>query len=326
MLKFASAEWLGMARHWFPWAVLALLLAILVLQVNGKLNELAYLELAVEDALAAPDDEPPTPFEQFASQGDRWQLDSLRQSLRYPAFIGAVARLSTGVGWFLVILFTAVMAGEDFSRRTLHSILTRGVGRTSFLLTRCLTLWLATGVGVAAVAVLAAAGGLYVHTRVTDLPASLEGLGEALLFVLRAWLTCLPFVAATLFWVVLARQAGPALGVGLGIHFIELFAGMFVPYLEASCLLSGGPVPSIVRWPANVLGVMLGYNADVVLHWGPPGVTTQGFLNAMIEAGAGELILATDPWRAALLLTGYTLLPLALAARVLHRRDVAYSA
>lgn len=323
MLRFGSAEWLRIGRYWFSWAVLVLLIVIVVLQVNGKLDELAELEAEVEAALSASGGEPLTPFQQLEMEGNCRQVARTREELRYPAFIGYAARLSTGFGWFAVILFTAVMAGEDFTCRMLRSILVRGVGRTRFLLTRCFVLWLATGVGVAAIIVLAAGGGLYVHGQVTDAPVSLEGLGDALLFVLRAWLTCLPFVAATLFWVVLARHAGPALGVVLGLHFIETFVGAFLPAVEATYAATGADVPLVLRWLGDMLGVTLGYNADVVLHWGPPEGIAQGLVEAL--GGASEQALVpTDPWRGVVFLAAYTLLSLGLAVWIFHRRDVTY--
>ncbi|MDY7080439.1 MAG: ABC transporter permease subunit [Chloroflexota bacterium] len=324
MFNLASAEWLRMRKYWLPWALLVLLLAVLALQVNGKLDELPQLEANVETALAASDSGSPlTPFERFALESDHLEATRLRHDLHYPVFVGYAARLSTGFGWFAVILLTAVMAGEDFARRTLRAFLVRGVGRTRFLLTRCLVLWLVTGVGVVIVIVLAAAGGPYVHGQITDDPISLAGLSDALLFALRAWLTCLPFVAATLFWVVLAQHAGPALGVGIGLHFIELLVGTMLPGMVAIFALTGTDVPWFVRWQGKLLGVMLGYNANVVLHWGPPGGETRDMVQALTDSG-GPVIVPTDPWRGVIFLIGYTLLSLGLAAWIFYRRDVTY--
>jgi len=323
MLRLTSAEWLKIRKYWLSWALLVLLIVSLVLQVNGKLDRLPRLEAEVEAILSASGGEPLAPFERLDVESNRLEAALLRRNLRYPVFIGYVVRLSTGFGWFSVILFTAVMVGEDFTRRTLQDFLVRGVGRTHFLLTRCFMLWLATGVGVAVITALSAGGGLYVHGQITDAPISLEGLGDALLSVLRAWLTCLPFVAATLFWAVLARHAGPAMGVGLGLHSIEIGVGAIVPIMEATYTAAGMDVPLIFRWLGSVLGTMLGYNADVVLHWGLPEGIAHGLAGAMLDAS--ELtIVSTDPWRGAAFLAGYTLLSLGLAVWVLRRRDVTY--
>ena len=321
MLRLASAEWLRIRKYWLPWVLLVLQIVILVLQVNAKLNRLE--ELEAELAELPPMDEL-TPFEQFMLERDRLEASMLRDDLRYPAFIGYAARLSTGFGWFLVILLEAVMVGEDFSRRTLRSILSRGVGRTSYLLTRCLALWLAMGVGVLVVTVLATVSGPFVHSQVTEDPISLEGLGESLLYILRSWLTCLPFIVATLFWAVLARQAGPAMGVGIGLHAWEFLNGFALPVM-ADAVASGAEVPLVFRWQIRLWSVTLGYSADVFLNWGSP------FMKSVFAASTppslepvGGTLLPTTPWRAVAFLAGYTALFLGWAMWILRRRDVTY--
>jgi ABC-type transport system involved in multi-copper enzyme maturation permease subunit len=318
MLKFAAAEWFRIKRYWLTWVLLGLWIVVLALQVNGKLNELARLETEAETGISEGGAEL-TPMQ---IEGNRFTIAQLLKDLRYPAFIGYAARLSTGFGWFLVILFTAVAGGEDF-RRMLRSLLAQGVGRSDYVLARCLTLWLATGVGIAIVVVLAAVGGLYVHHQVTDDAISLEGLDEPLLVAVRAWLACLPFVIATFFWVVLARQAGPAMGVGIGLHAFEFLTGLVMP-IFAIAFARGVQVPPIFLWEARLLSVTLGYNADIFLNWGSP------FMNAILASGVmglgldGGTLLPTAPWRAVAFLAGYTVLFLAWAMWILHRRDVTY--
>ncbi len=318
MHKLVAAEWLRMGRHWLSWTLLALLIVILVFQVNGKLNQLAQLEREVETGLARND----APLTSAQIEGNRYEIVLLQHDLRYPAFIGYAARLATGFGWFFVILFAAVAVGEDFSRRTLRALLARGVGRAQYVLARTLTLWLATGVAVAAITLLTAVGGLYTHTQATGDPVSLEGLGEALLYPLRAWLTCLPFVAIVVFWVVVARQAGPALGVGLSLHFLEYFMGLALPLFLISG--PGVEIPWFFRVEGKILAVTPGYNASVFLYWGPPVSILPQLVDAM-RAGGATFTIPTDPWRAIAFLVGYTVMSLCLAMWVLRRRDITYA-
>ena len=325
MGRLLSAEWFRLGRHWLTWVLLALWIVILGLQVNGKLNRLEELEAE----LAEP---PPTgesaPFERMTLEGNRLEAGMLRNDLRYPAFIGHVARLATGFGWFILIVFTAVMGGEDFTRRTLRGILTRGVGRGRYLMARCLAVWLAAGVAVLAVALLAAAGGPFVHAQVTDEPIAMEGLGDALLVAGRAWLACLPFIIATLFWTVLARQAGPAMGVGIGLYFFEFLNGFVLPIVALALAgAGGGEVPLIWRLQLRVLGATVGYNADVFLNWGSP-FQRVSIMEALGSASTmelgGETLLPTTPWRAMAFLAGYAVLFFGLALWILRRRDVTY--
>ena len=298
MHRLVAAEWLRMGRHWLSWALLVLLIAILALQVNGKLNQLAQLEREVEAGLTR-DDTPLTPAQ---IEGNRYEIALLQRDLRYPASIGTAARLGTGFGWFFVIVFAAVATGEDFSRRTLRALLARGVGRAQYVLARTLALWLASGVAVAAITLLAVLSGLYTHAQATDDPVSLAGLGEALLYPLRAWLACLPFVATVVLWVVLARQAGPALGVGLSVHFLEHVMSFMLPFFMIS--QTGVEMPWFFRVEGKILAVTPGYNANVFLYWGPPVSILPQLVDALRAAGA-TFTVPTEPWRAVAFLIGY---------------------
>ena len=329
MFRFLSAEWLRVSRFWLPWVLLGALVIVVTLQVNAKVSRLQ--ELETELATAPTTGESATSF-QMMQQSRQYEATWLQENLSYPAIIGYAARLASDVGWFFVILLTAVMGAEDFTRQTLRSILSRGVGRVDYLMTRCLALWLAAGVGVVAITLLAAASGPYVHAHVTDDPISLQGLGEALLVVVRSWLACLPFVVATLTLAVLARHAGPALGVAIGLHFYEYLNGFVLPILAMALAgASNADVAPVWRWQMGLHSVTVGYNADVFLNWGSPFM--RAFFASRPEAKVlfvnltdlgNDTLLPTTPWRAVSFLAGYTVLFLAWAMWILYRRDVTY--
>jgi ABC-type transport system involved in multi-copper enzyme maturation permease subunit len=323
MRRMIFVEWLKMRRYWLTWALLALLIGILALQVNGKLNSLEELQTEVATGLSAADGEPLTPFQ---IEGNSLLIDITRNELRYPAFIGTVARLSTAAGWFIIIVIVAVMGGEDFGRQTLRGILSRGVGRSEYLIARTLAMWIAVGMIVLLIAILSAAGGLLVHKRVSGDPISWAGMGEAFLWVLRAWLTYLPFIVVILFWAVLGRNAGPAMGVGIGIHTLELLYGLALPFVGmviANAEATGGQVPLIYRWQVNLYHVTLGFNADIFLNWGSPHTRDAIYLAKTIGLNS-ETFLTENPWRAAVVLLVYTALFLGWTIWILRRRDVTY--
>ena len=322
--RLVSADLIRVRRYWLTWTALALMIFALILQINGKLADLSEMEAKVEAGVQTNDGEPPTPFDYLELESNRLQLSRLHSDLHYPTFLGYVSRLSTGIGWFLIMLMTAVMVGEDFSRQTLRGVLARGVSRSEFLFARCLALWIAAGAATATIAVLAAAVGPFIHRQLTSDPISLSGLGAALLTVLRTWLTYLPFIVAIAFWAVLGQNAGPALGVGLGLRFIEIFGSAMVPVLGATFIAGGAEVPALIRWAGNLLSAMLGYNTDVVLHWGPPAAIVNGITEAMVGTG-DEIFVPTDPWRAMAFTVAYTVVFGTLAIRILGRRDVTYT-
>ena len=150
---------------------------------------------------------------------------------------------------------------------------------------------------------------------------TLEEIGTELLGAVRVWLACLPFIIATFFWVVLARQAGPAMGVGIGLHLFEYLNGLVLPII-ALATASGAEVPLFYRMQVRLLSFSIGYNADVLLYWGSP-FGEVGFFSSAMELG-GDTLLPTIPWRAVAILTGYTVLFLGWAMWILRRRDMTY--
>ncbi len=322
MRSFLSAEWIRMRRLWLTWVLLVLLLAVLALQVSGRLSELEELKAEVETGVSAADG---SPLSSYQIEGNLFLIQMRTTDLSYPAFIGTVARLSTGFGWFFVILFTVVFGGEDFSRRTIPIIMTRGVRRSDYLIARTLALWLAMGIVVVIIMVLAAALGPFIHQQVTADPISLEGLGDALLWVLRSWITCLPFIVAVLFWAVLARNMGPALGVGIGLHVLEYLYGLVMPIFAviASADPTGEAVPWIYRLQIKVFSYSLGYNSDLFLCWGAPFTRDAMFVTGTLGLGS-DTFLPTTPERGLVFMVGYTILFFGWTMWLFHRRDVRF--
>lgn len=323
MRSFLSAEWIRMRRLWLTWVLLVLLLVVLALQVNGKLIELEELKTEVETGVSASDGSLLTPHQ---IEGNLILIQILTTDLSYPAFIGTVAHLSTGFGWFFVILLTVVFGGEDFSRRTIPVILIRGVRRSDYLIARTLALWLAMGVVVVIIMILSAALGPFIHRQVTADPISLEGLGDALLWVVRSWITCLPFIVAVLFWAVLARNMGPALGVGIGLHTLEVIYGLVLPIFAtifANADPTGEAVPWFYRVQMQLFSLSLGYNSGVFLNWGAPFSRDAIFIEGTLGLSS-ETLLPTTPERGLAFLLGYTIVFFGWTMWILRRRDIRF--
>ncbi len=321
MRRFISADWLRMRRFWLTWVLLALLLVILTLQINGKLSELETWKAEVETGVSAYDG---SPLSSLQIEGNRLLIRIRTAELSYPVFIGTAAYTANGIGWFFVILFTVVFGGEDFSRKTIPVILTRGVTRRKYLIGRTLSLWLATGAVLLVIAALAAVFGPFIHRQVSEDPISLVKLGEALLWIVRSWLTYLPFIVIILFWVVVARNMGPALGVGIGTHTLEYLYGLALPFFAAifsDVETRGGSAPWFYRIQIDIFSLTLGYNSDVFLNWGAPFAREAMFISGTFGLG-GETLLPTSPWRGLTFMVSYTVVFLAWTMWLFQRRDV----
>lgn len=326
MSRYFSSEWLRVSRFKLTWVILVLWFGILLIQVNGKINELENLRIEVETGLSVADNSPLTP-EQI--QGNIIVIERLTEELSYPAIIGTVVRLSTGPGWFFVILYSAVMGGEDFTCQTLRGIFVRGVGRAEYILVRTLLLWCTIGIALCLIIIMTALSGPSVHHQVSALPISSNGVGDIFTGVMRAWLTFLPFIATTIFWTVLGRHAGPAMGVGIGLHTLERLNTLALPVFAISFAAlseNGVQVPPFLRFLENLvrlLSVSIGYNAEVFLHWGAPLRIDPSFVASIIGVNS-KVLLPSGPWRSVAFLAGYTAIFLGWAILLLRRRDVIY--
>jgi energy-converting hydrogenase Eha subunit E len=321
MIKLLSAEWLRMRRYWLTWVIFGLLLFILTMQVNGKINELDKLATEIETGLSDYDNRPLTDMQ---IEGNRFLMIQIEQDLLYPANIGTIAKLATGSGWFLIILFTAVTGGEDFTRQILRSVLSRGLGRVRYLLVRCLALWLTTGAAILVITLIASVLGPLIHSQVTTEAISLKGLGNSLLSVVRSWLTYLPFIAATLFWTVLARNAGPAMGLGIILHTFGILFGFALPammlpfYSVDPTTVELPPFFHFMKFLSKILSITLGYNTDIFLNWSAP------YHIVGLVGVAGSEVLPTSPWRSTAILAGYIVLFLGWSVRIMQKRDITY--
>jgi ABC-type transport system involved in multi-copper enzyme maturation permease subunit len=321
VLRLLSADFLRIRRYWLTWALLVVLILILSLQINSKLSQLEDLKNQIQLAIDDPNSEE---LGVIPLEANQFMFDHLQQDLIYPNFIGTVARTSTDAGWFLIILFTAVMGGEDFSRRTLSNILTRGIERAQYLVGRCLSLWLVAGLGVLILVVLASAVGPFIHRHVTSDPITFRGFGDTLMVIVRTWVTYLPFIIATLFWAVLARNAGPAMGVGIGLHTFELLNGFAIPFIAVVFgNLSGSEVPWFYKVQIRLFSYTLGYNADVFLNWGAPFSRDPIFVASTLGLSDASLLPST-PTRSGIILVIYVILFLVWMMRILQHRDISY--
>jgi ABC-type transport system involved in multi-copper enzyme maturation permease subunit len=149
-------------------------------------------------------------------------------------------------------------------------------------------------------------------------------LGDALLWVLRSWITCLPFIVIVLFWVVLARNMGPAMGVGIGTHTLEVLYGLALPFIAAvfaNVKPTGEAVPWFYQIQIEVYSWTLGHNSTVFLNWGAPFTRDVLFITSTMGLSSDTLLPIT-PWRGTTFMVGYAVVFLALTLWLFRRRDI----
>lgn len=208
---------------------------------------------------------------------------------------------SVGLVTVALIMLTAVSVGLEFSEDTFRSLVSRGVPRWAFLLSKFATLVLVGGL------LLVAIEGL----------ATLLGVRPDLLWaeVGRAWLGLWPYVAMIMLLTVLARNGGLALVVGVIWVVLEnLVAVLMGPFAmlpdvpQFRFLAPDGTLGMLFRWS-------LSFNSA---NW--------TYLAEWQRASTGMNLLLYSVSRpalcSALALAGFTLLGLGASLWVVYRRDV----
>jgi len=201
----------------------------------------------------------------------------------------------------ILIMLTAVFTGLEFSENTFRSLVSRGVPRWGFLLSKFTALILAGGVLLVIVECL----------------ATLLGVRAALNWgqLGRAWLALWPYASLIMLLTVLARNGGLALVVGvIWVPLEQALAALMGPLAmlpdspTVQFLAPDGPLGTLYRWT-------LGFNSVNWIYLADP-------LRAPMPA---NIMLSTMPRPvlfSALVLAGYVALGLGLSILVLYRRDV----
>jgi ABC-type transport system involved in multi-copper enzyme maturation permease subunit len=208
---------------------------------------------------------------------------------------------STGLVTTALIMLTAVSVGLEFSEDTFRSLVSRGVPRWAFLLSKYATLVLIGGVLLVATEGLATLLGVRSELR----------WGE----VWRAWLGLWPYVALIMLLTVLARNGGLALVVGVIWVVLEnLVAGLMGPFAmlpdipQFRFLAPDGTLGMVFRWSLSFNDANWTYLAE----WqrAPTG------MNLLMFSMSRSALCS------ALVLAGFTLLGLGISLWVVHRRDM----
>lgn len=235
-------------------------------------------------------------------------MQETRGMLTWPG--GLVSALNSagasGLGGMLIVILAGSAITQEYQWRTLHFWLSRGVPRGAYLLARFASL-LAPALLLAAGAL--AAGGLstLVISIGLDGTAHIEQVNalQAVLGVLRAACTLLPYAALALLLGTATRS--PVATIGVGIAFTLLVENVLAQILA----LAGGPLAGLVRYlPMVMAKAIMEQNAAIAV--GAAGQAAGGAPILTLSAGASLVGLAL-----------YTLVFLGLAFWQIKKQDLA---
>jgi ABC-2 type transport system permease protein len=295
MLNLIRAEWFKLSRRPMAWALLAVALVLLALQLLTE-----FMALALHDGLFSGE-------EVHLSLLQEEQVTQFRLHLSFPGVFGATLGQVNGFGGICAIVLAAGAMGSEYSWGTLRTQLARQPDRGRYLVGKIIALLLIVLFGIAVMVLIGALlallfGGLLGSTGVVtagDLLALPLGM-------LRSLYVMLPYIMFTIACCILGRSV--LAGAAGGFLFLVFDVG-----LGALASLSG-------------LGGLLGFLVSLAVQ---PNINTlivlnsQRFgLNPAIFSRTMDLAILPSPDQATLVIAAYAALFFVYAYRSLVRRDI----
>jgi ABC-type transport system involved in multi-copper enzyme maturation permease subunit len=231
-------------------------------------------------------------------------VENLHGMLCWPQALSGLLGLTggAGLGGLMLVVLAGAMAAQEYSWRTTHLWLSRGLPRSSFLLAKYATLIVAALL-VVLTAVLVAAPLTAWFTRQLTGSLSLADLNwaEMGLSILRTAYTILPYVGLTFLVAIVTRSTAAAIAAGLAYALV--LENILVQLLG----LAGGIWADIARYaPGSLAAALMQTNLRLV----------------EIDLGTGVNAGLPGPWAAAAGLTLYTVAFLGLSLWAFRRQNL----
>lgn len=277
-------EWTKVFRRTMTWV----LLSSLTLLVAG-------LYLALFGALQAA----------LSERGEAAEaVGALQGILLWPGSFSSLLGLlsGNGLGGLMLVVLAGAVTAQEYTWRTAHLWLSRGLPRSSFLLGKVAVLAI-VALLVVLIAVLVATPLTAWFTQQLDGSLSLADLNvvELVLSVLRTTYTILPYIGLTTLVAVLTRSTVAAIAVGL--TYTLVVENAVVELLG----LAGGMWAELARYaPGSLAAALMQSNLRLV----------------EIDMGSGANAGLADPWVAAAGITLYTVAFLGLALWAFRRQNL----
>ena len=284
---FANAfrmEWTKVFRRRMTWV----LAGILVLLVAGL-----YLAIyaVAQEALSDPQASPGT-------------IENLQGMLCWPQALTSLLGLTggAGLGGLMLIVLAGAMTAQEYSWRTTHLWLSRGLPRSAFLIAKYATLAVAALlVVVAAVLVASPLTAWFTQQMTGSVNLADLDLVELGLSIVRTAYTILPYVGLTFLVAILTRSAAAAIAAGLAYALV--LENIVVQLLG----LAGGIWADLARYaPGSLAAALMQTNLRLV----------------EVDLGSGVNAGLPGPWVAAGGITLYVVAFLGLSLWAFRRQNL----
>ena len=277
-------EWTKVFRRKMTWV----LVGILVLLLVGL-----YLTIyaVAQEALSNPEASPGT-------------VENLQGMLCWPQALTSLLGLTggAGLGGLLLVVLAGAMTAQEYSWRTTHLWLSRGLPRSAFLTAKYATLVVAALLVVlAAVLVTSPLTAWFTQQLTGSLNLADLDLVEMGLSILRTAYTILPYVGLTFLVAILTRSTAAAIAAGLA--YALALENIVVQLLG----LAGGLWADVARYaPGSLAAALMQTNLRLV----------------EVDLGSGVNAGLPSPWAAAGGITLYTVAFLGLSLWAFRRQNL----
>lgn len=285
MLRNAFRMELTKVYHrWMTWVLLGIL-AVLVAGLYLAL--FAVLQAAMADPTGSPE-----------------TVRALQGMLCWPLSFSHLLGLTggTGLAGLMLVVLAGAMTAQEYTWRTAHLWLSRGLPRAAFLVGKYAVL-VVTALLLVLVALLVATPltAWFTYQVTGSLSLADLDLGELGLSILRTALTILPYLGLTFLVAVLTRSTAAAIAVGLA--YTLLVENIVVQLLG----LAGGIWADLARYaPGSLAAALMQTNERLV----------------SVELGSGVDVGLPDPWLAVGGIVLYAVVFLGLALWAFRRQNL----
>lgn len=298
VLNLTRWEWFKLRRRWMPWILLALIVVFTQLPIWGGFFE--YRSLVTDEVTVERRESHRVFFEtgltcaevragQQPALPEDTEPDVIRSVIREvheKCSVEAVARikaqitfpasltLSLGIGRLFGILLLAIltvsMLGTEYSWGTLRTLLVKGTSRWEYLTAKLFLVVLFTAGVWAVVTVATVLNSLLATALATTPPPDVAEWiavhpaewSDVLIFVGRAFVAVLPYLALAAFVTVLTTSLAAGMAISLGYYFAEAIGAALL--INVAKKLDPIADYLLVR---NITGWMLGSKDQVSDTW-----------------------------------------------------------